>query len=151
MYIPQIKEKHPLVDLARYGTRSRKNIHPDVLIGVHPCHPIYKEGDLLDANAVLDLIKNLYGQGDIYQALEDQINRNKQETDQSIQYLIDKETQLEETVAELEERIEEGSGEGHDPDIQNVKQYIDQEIDKVKVTVVYDMHDENLLIYNVKK
>ena len=142
MYIPQIKEKHSLVDLARYGTRSRKNIHPDVLVGVHPYPPIYKEGDLLDANATLDLIKNLYGQGKVYETLETQIKRNKAQSEQSIKQLLDKEEQLEETVAELEEK--------YDPDIQNIKQYVAQEIDKAKTMIVYDDHDENLLIYNVK-
>lgn len=142
MYIPQIKEKHSLVDLARYGTRSRKNIHSDVLVGVHPYPPIYKEGDLLDANATLDLIKNLYGQGKVYETLETQIKRNKAQAEQSIKQLLDKEEQLEETVAELEEK--------YDPDIQNIKQYVAQEIDKAKTMIVYDDHDENLLIYNVK-
>lgn len=142
MYIPQIKEKHSLVDLARYGTRSRKNIHPDVLVGVHPYPPTYKEGDLLDANATLDLIKNLYGQGKVYETLETQIKRNKAQAEQSIKQLLDKEEQLEETVAELEEK--------YDPDIQNIKQYVAQEIDKAKTMIVYDDHDENLLIYNVK-
>jgi hypothetical protein len=48
-----------------------------VLVGVHPYPPTYKEGDLLDANATLDLIKNLYGQGKVYETLETQIKRNK--------------------------------------------------------------------------
>ena len=52
-----IKNKFPLIDLARYGTLARKNIHPDLLIGNYPIgHNQFKEGDILDANAVWDLI-----------------------------------------------------------------------------------------------
>ena len=142
MYIPQIKEKHSLVDLARYGTRSRKNIHPDVLIGLHPCPPIYKEGDLLDANAVLDLIKNIHGQGKIYESLEAQMKQTKDQLQEKIDSVSNREDQLENTVAELEQK--------HDQDIQDVKQYVVEEIDKAKATVVYDRDDESLLIYNVK-
>lgn len=52
-----IKNKHSLRDLAHYGTESRKDMHPDVLIGDHPTNvPFFREGDILDANATLNLI-----------------------------------------------------------------------------------------------
>lgn len=51
-----IKDKHPLVDLTKFGTRARKTMHPDVLIGTYPkgC-AFFKEGDILDANATVHL------------------------------------------------------------------------------------------------
>lgn len=52
-----IKDKYPLIDFAKYGTKARLRMHPDLLIGSHPiCKQLFKEGDILDANAVYDLI-----------------------------------------------------------------------------------------------
>lgn len=52
-----IKNKFPLIDFAKYGTLGRKKMHPDLLIGNYPTEaPLFKEGDILDANAVYDLI-----------------------------------------------------------------------------------------------
>lgn len=143
MYIPQIKEKHSLVDLARYGTRSRKNIHPDVLIGLHPCPPIFKEGDILDANAVLNLIKSLDpSKNNQYEEIKTLVKRNKEQAEKAIKTVLDREEQLENVVEELEQK--------HDQDIQDLKQYVVSEVDKAKAIVVYDENDENLLVYNVK-
>lgn len=143
MYIPQIKEKHSLVDLARYGTRSRKNIHPDVLVGVHPCPPVYKEGDLLDANAVLNLIKSLDpSKNNQYEEIKTIVKRNKEQAERAIKDVSDREEQLENVVEELEQK--------HDQDIQDLKQYVVSEVDKAKAIVVYDESDENLLVYNIK-
>lgn len=143
MYIPQIKEKHSLVDLARYGTRSRKNIHPDVLIGLHPCPPIFKEGDILDANAVLNLIKSLDpSKNNQYEEIKTLVKRNKEQAEKAIKAVLDREEQLENVVEELEQK--------HDRDIQDLRQYVVSEVDKAKAIVVYDENDENLLVYNVK-
>lgn len=143
MYIPQIKEKHSLVDLARYGTRSRKNIHPDVLIGLHPCPPLFKEGDILDANAVLNLIKSLDpSKNNQYEEIKTLVKRNKEQAEKAIKTVLDREEQLENVVEELEQK--------HDQDIQDLKQYVVSEVDKAKAIVVYDENDENLLVYNVK-
>ena len=143
MYIPQIKEKHSLVDLARYGTRSRKNIHPDVLIGLHPCPPLFKEGDILDANAVLNLIKSLDpSKNNQYEEIKTIVKRNKEQAEKAIKTVSDREEQLENVVEELEQK--------HNRDIQDVKQYVVSEVDKAKAIVVYDENDENLLVYNVK-
>lgn len=143
MYIPQIKEKHSLVDLARYGTRSRKNIHPDVLIGLHPCPPLFKEGDILDANAVLNLIKSLDpSKNNQYEEIKTLVKRNKEQAERAIKDVLDREEQLENVVEELEQK--------HDQDIQDLKQYVVSEVDKAKAIVVYDESDENLLVYNIK-
>lgn len=45
-----------MIDLTTYGSRSRKKIHSDVLIGEHPIDSLFKEGDILDANATLNLV-----------------------------------------------------------------------------------------------
>ena len=143
MYIPQIKEKHSLVDLARYGTRSRKNIHPDVLIGLHPCPPLFKEGDILDANAVLNLIKSLDpSKNNQYEEIKTFVKINKEQAEKAIKTVLDREEQLENVVEELEQK--------HDQDIQDLKQYVVSEVDKAKAMVVYDENDENLLVYNAK-
>ena len=67
MYNPQIKEKHNLIDLAKYGTESRKSIHSDVLIGTHPDKPLFREGDILDGNATLNLIQGAYNEGKVFE------------------------------------------------------------------------------------
>ena len=143
MYIPQIKEKHSLVDLARYGTRSRKNIHPDVLIGLHPCPPVYKEGDILDANAILNIINNIPATNNKkYEDLISIIKRNKQQVEKDVKEIFDREERLENTVEELEHK--------YNQDIQYLRQYVVEEIDNAKAIVVYDGDDEALLIYNVR-
>lgn len=143
MYIPQIKEKHSLVDLARYGTRSRKNIHPDVLIGLHPCPPVYKEGDILDANAILNIINNIPATNNKkYEDLISIIKRNKQQVEKDVKEIFDREERLENTVEELEHK--------YNQDIQYLRQYVVEEIDNAKAIVVYDGDDENLLVYNVR-
>ena len=69
-----IKDKHSLVDLAKFGTRARKLMHPDVLIGAYPpgC-AIFKEGDILDANATATLAHDIYEQGGWYESAQDTI------------------------------------------------------------------------------
>lgn len=57
-----IKNKHALIDLARHGTLARKHIHPDLLIGNYcPGKNVFREGDILDANGVLNLIYDTIG------------------------------------------------------------------------------------------
>lgn len=52
-----IKNRHPLRDLAHFGTDARRHMHPDVLIGNYPGNrPLFREGDILDANATFNLI-----------------------------------------------------------------------------------------------
>ena len=54
-----IKDRHPLVDLVTHGSSSRRSMRPEVLIGNYPPgHSFFKEGDILDANAVWNLILN---------------------------------------------------------------------------------------------
>lgn len=95
MYKTYIKDKHSLVDLARYGSKSRKNVHSDVLIGEHPPFPMFKEGDILDANATLNLVNCIYDQGKIYktlsakiETLEDQITENTNQHSSGIQLVF---------------------------------------------------------------
>lgn len=52
-----IKDKHPLIDFAYYGSKARRAAHPDVLLGGYTECPMFREGDILDANAVLNLVK----------------------------------------------------------------------------------------------
>ena len=107
MYIPQIKEKHPLVDLARYGTRSRKNIHPEILIGVHSYPPTYKEGDLLDANAILDLLKNSNDQEKSFENTQNTIKRNKEQVEKALDQIRENETQITDAIDEINNNIKD--------------------------------------------
>lgn len=54
---PYIKETYPLIDFAYYGSKARRKMHPEVLIGSNRGCPTFKEGDILDGNAILNLIK----------------------------------------------------------------------------------------------
>lgn len=84
MYKSYIKDKHSLVDLARYGSKSRKSVHSDVLIGEHPPFPIFKEGDILDANATYNLVQCTYDQGKVYKALSAKIDSVESEMTEDI-------------------------------------------------------------------
>lgn len=52
-----IKDRYPLIDFAQYGSRARRNMRPNVLIGDYCALPLFKDGDILDANAIFNLIK----------------------------------------------------------------------------------------------
>lgn len=163
MYIPQIKDKYSLVDLARYGTRARKHIHSDVLVGLHPAHPMFKEGDILDANATFNLIQCAYDQDRVYRMLSqeiqdfetnvtdkvDSINDQVEGFDERITQVETKSQQAIDNIAQLSEDLQQAI-EKHDRDIQDVRQFVVQEIDRNTAKVVYDGLEENLLVYNVK-
>ena len=145
MYNSQIKDKYSLVDLARYGTKARKHVHSDVLIGAHPPYPMFKEGDILDANATFNLIQSAYDQDRVYKILSariDEVEETVRNIDVDFESVREEIEQTEQSVVDLEEK--------HDQDMQEMKQYITQEIDKNTAKVVYDGLEENLLVYNVK-
>ena len=141
MYNPQIKDKYSLIDLTRYGTKARKHVHSDVLIGVHPPYPLFKEGDILDANATFNLIQNAYDQSKVYKILSTRIDEVEEAVNDNFYAVKEDVRQLNQSVVELERK--------HDRDIQDTKRYVDQEIDKATAKVVYDELEENLLVYNV--
>lgn len=65
-----------------------------MLIGDHPPYPIFREGDLLDANATFNLIQDSYDQGRVYkilssqiQCVEETVSTNKQEAESAINEL----------------------------------------------------------------
>lgn len=131
MYIPQIKDKYSLVDLARYGTRARKHIHSDVLVGLHPPHPMFKEGDILDANATFNLIQCAYDQDRVYKALSAKIDSVESETTESI-------NQCSSEIQQVAEK--------HEQDVQELKEYIDTEIEKATIQLAYDDLEETLIV-----
>lgn len=141
MYNSQIKDKYSLIDLTRYGTKARKHVHSDVLIGVHPPYPLFKEGDILDANATFNLIQNAYDQSKVYKILSTRIDEVEEAVNDNFYAVKEDVRQLNQSVVELERK--------HDRDIQDTKRYVDQEIDKATAKVVYDELEENLLVYNV--
>lgn len=132
MYKSYIKDKHSLVDLARYGSKSRRSVHSDVLIGDHPPFPIFKEGDILDANATYNLIQCAYDQGKVYKALSAKIDSVESEMTEGIN----------QCSSEIQQVVEK-----HDQDVQELKQYVDEQIEKAApIRLVYDSLEENLII-----
>ena len=131
MYNPRLKDKHSLVDLSRYGTESRKSVHPDVLIGDYPREcPAFKEGDILDANATLNLIQDTYCCGKVFEVFsrEGQVIAKR---------LDDVEDAIEETNTTLSERITNLEGK-EEEDINKLKQHvnaIEQTIPNIKRVV----------------
>jgi hypothetical protein len=51
-----LKDKYPLLDLATLGTRARRYVRPSVMVSDEK-YGVFKEGDILDANATYQLIK----------------------------------------------------------------------------------------------
>lgn len=152
MYIPQIKDKHPLIDLARYGTKSRKSIHPDLLVGEHCGYPLFREGDILDGNATLNLIQCAYDQDRVYRMLTKEMQEfeaNVRETVGSINDGYEEMHQKYEELAQETERLSnelQQAKEQHAQDIQDTRLYIDNKIDRLNIRAVYDDPEENLFV-----
>ena len=131
MYKTYIKDKHSLVDLARYGSKSRKNIHSDVLIGEHQPFPVFKEGDILDANATLNLVNCINNQKNIFNTLSEKMENL--------------ENQVTESTNQNSSAIQQVSRK-HERDMEYLKDYIDDGIRKHTVQLVYNDLEENLII-----
>lgn len=83
MYNPRLKDKYALIDFARHGTKARKASHPNVLIGDYCAECFhFKEGDILDANAVVNLIQDVLSKCQMFEAFieEDQQDAKVQVT-----------------------------------------------------------------------
>lgn len=104
MYNPQVKEKHNLIDLAKYGTESRKSIHSDVLIGTHPDKPLFKEGDILDGNATLNLIQGAYNEGKVFEVFSKEGQKIATRLDNIEQSASDNYNELSQQVSDLQEQ-----------------------------------------------
>lgn len=63
----RIEEKHELVKLANYGSQIRNKIRPNLIIGNSRDREFIK-GDILDANAVHELIEDTYNKHRIYRS-----------------------------------------------------------------------------------
>lgn len=108
MYNPRLKDKHALVDLARYGTEARKSIHPDVLIGEHcvKCPP-FREGDILDANATVNLIGDTLNCCEVFQTFDEEGQRIAERLDNLEQTQSENYTELSDKVDSLTETHEQ--------------------------------------------
>lgn len=161
MYNPQIKNRYALVDLAKYGTKARKHVHSDVLIGDHPPYPIFKEGDLLDANATFNLIQDSYDQGRVYEilssqieelenqlkAVERQVSTDKRETQEAIDEIVRVHNQ---DIQNLSSEVQQNTWDITDCNdkITQLKNYVDRELDAFAISnrFVYDGREENLFV-----
>lgn len=92
---------------------------------------MFKEGDILDANATLNLVNCAYDQGKVYKSLSAKIDSVEEEVTESINQCSSEIQQ----VAEKQER-----------DAQELKEYIDTEIERTTIRLVYDDMEENLII-----
>ena len=115
-----IKGKHPLRDLAHFGTDARRHAHPDVLIGNYPPNrPLFREGDILDANATLNLILDNKQEVDVQDS--DQVKKNTRDIQDNYTTLSSKINELEDKhnreIEDLQDQIDnfEGKGDKGDP------------------------------------
>lgn len=160
MYIPQIKDKHSLVDLTRYGTRARKHIHPDVLIGNYPeQHPLFKEGDILDGNATFNLIQCAYDQDRVYKILSSRIQQTeehindveekisdsatKQDVNNAINEIVDVHNQDTQSINSNINQIQQQIN-SFDTNITQIYNELNQFV--IENRFVYDGLEENLII-----
>lgn len=143
MYKLRIKDKHSLVDLATYGTRARKKIHSEILIGDKACQSAFKEGDILDANATFNLIQDTCGQNAITKYADQQEAQLKK----LAKIVYDDQ----DTVGNLDQKVDDLKQE-QEQDIATVEQHIQQAKDEVtdyfsiRNRFVYDGPEENLMI-----
>lgn len=138
MYNPQIKDKYSLIDLTRYGTKARKHVHSDVLIGTHPPFPLFKEGDILDANAVLNLMQSAYDQDKVYKILSERIDEVEEAVNDNFYAVHEDIRTVQTSVTDLETK--------HDQDIRNVKYYVDDKLNDLQIDTDYDTDNEELII-----
>lgn len=80
-----------------------------MLIGVHPPCPLFKEGDILDANATFNLIQNAYDQSKVYKILSTRIDEVEEAVNDNFYAVKEDVRQLNQSVVELERK--------HDRDI----------------------------------
>lgn len=138
MYNPQIKDKYSLIDLTRYGTKARKHVHSDVLIGTHPTFPLFKEGDILDANAVLNLMQSAYDQDKVYKVLSERIDEVEEAVNDNFHAVYEDIRTVRTSVADLETK--------HNQDVREIKDYVDEKIDDIEPDTTYDADKEELII-----
>lgn len=138
MYNPQIKDKYSLIDLTRYGTKARKHVHSDVLIGTHPPFPLFKEGDILDANAVLNLMQSAYDQDKVYKVLSERIDEVEEAVNDNFHAVYEDIRTVRTSVADLETK--------HNQDVREIKDYVDEKIDDIEPDTTYDADKEELII-----
>ena len=134
MYKSYIKDKHSLVDLARYGSKSRRSVHSDVLIGEHPPFPIFKEGDILDANATYNLIHGTCDQRDVYKTLSDKIDYVEEQVTDGI-------NQCSSEIQQVDQKC--------DQIVQDLKEYVDnksQASSGCDFQLVFDDLSESLIV-----
>lgn len=106
MYNPRLKSKESLVDMSTYGTDSRKRMHSTVLIGDHcEYHPMFKEGDILDANATLNLIQDTYDQNKVFQTFSEEGRQIAERLDEIEQTSSDNISEITDTIADINNEV----------------------------------------------
>lgn len=105
---PNIKNRIPIIDLARFGTEARKEIRPNLLVGLYDaCDPAFKEGDILDANATLNLIKQLFNNESIFEMIHDE-GRTILKRVSDVQQVVDENSEdVSEQINDIHSALEE--------------------------------------------
>ena len=130
-----IKNRHALRDLAHFGTEARLHMHPDVLIGNYPSNkPLFREGDILDANATLNLILS-NGNGDA-DDLEKRVSKNERDIRTNYDALQGRLDLLQEQhnddIADLQDQWNNFEGKGEKGDPFTYEDFTQEQLDALK-------------------
>lgn len=74
------------------------------MIGAHPPYPMFKEGDMLDANATFNLIQSAYDQDRVYKILSARIDDVEDAVNENFDTVKDDIETTQNSVVELEEK-----------------------------------------------
>lgn len=150
-----VKNKFPLIDLAKYGTLARKSIHPDLLIGNYPIgQNQFKEGDILDANAVWNLIvcnNDALGVTQMNDHLK-AVERGLRETEEAVQDSLE---QVQQNTRNIENLTEDSQD--HSDRIQNLEESVSninesiEDIQESIATTNQAIEDANQAIVNTNQ
>ena len=106
MYNPRLKSKESLVDMSTYGTDSRKRMHSTVLIGDYDEYrPVFKEGDILDANATLNLIQDTYDENKIFETFSEEGRQIAERLDRIESVSDENNTQIVNEITEIDNKF----------------------------------------------
>jgi len=130
-----IKGKHPLRDLAHFGTDARRHAHPDVLIGNYPLdRPLFREGDILDANATLNLILDNKQEAATYD--DTPVKKNAKDIKDNYTTLFGRLQELEDKhnreLAELQDYIDNFDGKGDKGDPFTYEDFTEEQLASLK-------------------
>lgn len=149
MYNPRLKSKESLVDMSTYGTDSRKRMHSTVLIGDHcEYHPMFKEGDILDANATLNLIQDTYNENKIFETFSEEGRQIAERLDRIESISDENNTQIVNEITEIDNKFS-AQTESIRADINSIQRQIPELNRLVDISLVSNVNGKKT--YRVEK